>query len=158
MINNKLFIYIPPLAEQALITKNKMTHVKKEKNKKKTFPVRPFANINTPRGNHSGYLNTQTRIIASAARRNAIWRQAHGPSCSADHSGSRRSRTWKEGAALRGTDPTASTTEERNPRTKESPERLATVWTRAGFPSADKLSMFRTRSKLPRLHGSIPPH
>lgn len=50
--------------------------------------------------------------------RKAIWRQAHRLCCSVDHSRLERSRIWKQGAALRGADRTASMTEERSRRTK----------------------------------------
>lgn len=59
--------------------------------------------------------------------------RSSGLCCSEDHSGSERSRIWKQGAALRGAEWRTSMTEERNARTNQSPDRLATIWSRVGF-------------------------
>lgn len=69
MIDNKGFIYILSQAEQAFLPK---LYMYKKSHKTNADPVRPFLNINAPRGNHSEYLNTQTRIIASTVCRKAI--------------------------------------------------------------------------------------
>lgn len=122
--------YLHSFSGWASLFHQKQNDTRKKERIKKTVPVRPFVNINTPRGNHSEYLNTQTGIIASAACRKD---RRTGRAASQTTAGRREAEHGKRERLWGELTPTASTTEERNPRTKESPGRLATVWTRVGF-------------------------